>query len=101
MKKAVEIGKTEVEHVANLARLEIAESDKGMFCDQFSQIVSFMDRLRHVPTDEVPQTATVVEGTNIFRDDVPRPSLPVEKATANAPLAEHGLFVVPKILAER
>ena len=97
----MKIRKDEVEHVARLARLDIAENEKDSFSEQLSQILKFMDQLGTVDTEGVPQTATVLDQTNVFRDDVPRTSLSVEQATANAPQSEEGFFIVPKILSDR
>jgi aspartyl-tRNA(Asn)/glutamyl-tRNA(Gln) amidotransferase subunit C len=46
-------------------------------------------------------TATVLGQVNVFRDDTIRPSLPVEKALANAPEREADGFSVPRIIEER
>lgn len=98
---AMKINKSEVEHVARLARLEIAESEKDTFSEQMSQILKFMDQLGTVDTEGIPQTTTVREQTNVFRDDVPHPCLSVEQATLNAPQTEDGFFEVPRILGDR
>lgn len=92
------ITQAEVDHIAKLARLELTDQEKALFCEQFRHILSYMDQLRAVPTDGVPQTATVIEQPTPFRDDVPTPSLPVEQVVANAPETADGFFVVPKIL---
>jgi aspartyl-tRNA(Asn)/glutamyl-tRNA(Gln) amidotransferase subunit C len=97
----MKINKSEVEHVARLARLEIAESEKDPFSEQLSQILKYMDQLGTVNTEGIPQTATVREQTNVFQEDTPHPCLSVEQATANAPQTEDGFFVVPRILTDR
>ena len=38
--------------------------------------------------------------TNVFREDVVRPSLPVAEVLAGAPAAEQDRFRVPRILGE-
>jgi aspartyl-tRNA(Asn)/glutamyl-tRNA(Gln) amidotransferase subunit C len=48
----------------------------------------------------VEPTATVLGQVNVFRDDVVRPSLPVDQALANAPEREADGFSVPKILED-
>ena len=97
----MKINKSEVEHVARLARLAISEGEKESFSEQLSQILKFMDQLGSVETEGVPQTATVIDQTNVFRDDVPQPCLSAEAATGNAPKTDGEFFVVPKILTER
>ena len=97
----MKINKSEVEHVARLARLEIGESEKNPFSEQLSQILKYMDQLGTVNTEGIPQTATVREQTNVFQDDIPHPCLSTGQATANAPQTEAGFFLVPKILSDR
>jgi aspartyl-tRNA(Asn)/glutamyl-tRNA(Gln) amidotransferase subunit C len=97
----MEISKQEVEHVAKLARLEITESEKDAFSRQLSGILTYIEQLKSIDTTGVEPTATVLEQTNVFREDTVRPSLPVEHALANAPNAQDGYFQVPKILEQR
>ena len=95
------ISKEEVERVAKLARLEITEAEKEVFDTHLSSILTYMDKLKTLNTDGVEPTATVLEQTNVLREDKVCPSLPAEKALANAPECENGFFRVPKILEER
>ena len=95
------ITKQDVEHVAKLARLEITETEKEAFSQQLSGILTYVEKLNTLKTEGVEPTATVLEQTNVFREDKSRPSLPVEKALANAPERTDGFFVVPKIIGER
>ena len=94
----MEITKADVEHVAKLARLEITETERDAFSKQLSAILTYVEKLKALDTSGVEPTATVLEQTNVFREDKARPSLPVEKALANAPESESGHFRVPRIL---
>jgi aspartyl-tRNA(Asn)/glutamyl-tRNA(Gln) amidotransferase subunit C len=97
----MEINKQEVEKVAKLARLEISEAEQAAFAKQLSQILTHVETLKQYDTEGVEPTATVLGQVNVFREDVVRPSLPVEKALANAPEREADGFAVPKIIEER
>jgi aspartyl-tRNA(Asn)/glutamyl-tRNA(Gln) amidotransferase subunit C len=97
----MEITKQEVEKVAKLARLELTEVEKTAFTKQLSQILTHMESLNQYDTAGVEPTATVLGQVNVFRVDEVQPSLPVEKALANAPESAEGFFVVPKIIEER
>ena len=94
----MKITKADVEHVAKLARLDITEMEKDAFSRQLSAILTYVEKLKTLDTEGVEPTATVLEQTNVFREDKARPSLPVEKALANAPESESGHFRVPRIL---
>lgn len=97
----MEITKQEVEKVAKLARLEITEAEKEAFAKQLSQILTHVEKLKQYDTRGIEPTATVLGQMNVFRDDIIRPSLPVDKALANAPEHEGNRFLVPKIIEER
>ncbi|HET7059302.1 MAG TPA: Asp-tRNA(Asn)/Glu-tRNA(Gln) amidotransferase subunit GatC [Nitrospiraceae bacterium] len=97
----MQISKQEVEHVAKLARLEITEGEKDVLSRQLSSILTYIEELKSWDTTGVEPTATVLDQTNILREDLARPSLPVEQAVLNAPDSDGGYFRVPRILEER
>ncbi len=97
----MQISKAEVEKVAKLARLEITEAEKEAFTKQLSDILTYVEQLKTWDTRGVEPTASVLDQTNVFREDKARASLPAEKALANAPESEAGFFGVPKILEDR
>ena len=92
------ITQQEVEAVAKLARLDITAAEKDMFAKQLSQILEHVEQLKRYDTAGVDPTSTMLGRVNVFRDDVVGPSLPVEKALANAPEREADGFCVPKII---
>jgi len=89
---------TEVEHVAELARLGLTEEEKALFRGQLSAILDYAAVLQGVDTSAIPPTATVLPLSNVMRDDVARPSLSQEDVLANAPDARDGFFAVAAIL---
>jgi aspartyl-tRNA(Asn)/glutamyl-tRNA(Gln) amidotransferase subunit C len=97
----MEITNQDVEKVALLARLHVTEGEQETFAKQLSQILTHVEQLNRYDTTGVEPTTTVMGQVNVFRDDVVRPSLPAEKALANAPEREGDGFGVPKILEER
>jgi len=94
------ISHKEVEHVAQLARLDLTEPEKTLFGDQLSQILTFVEQLQEVSTEGVPPTASVAEQELLLREDLPREGLSQEQALGNAPEASEGFFVVPKIIGK-
>jgi aspartyl-tRNA(Asn)/glutamyl-tRNA(Gln) amidotransferase subunit C len=99
--QAMEITQQEVEKVAKLARLELTDIEKAAFAKQLSQILTHVETLKQYDTTGVEPTATVLGQVNVFRPDIARPSLSVERAVANAPESADGFFVVPKIIEDR
>ena len=94
----MKISKQEVEHVAKLARLEFSEAETEQFAGQLSNILTYVEKMNELDTKGVEPTAHVLDIRNVMRDDVAAPSLPQERALANAPEKAAGHYKVPKII---
>ncbi len=94
----MKITKDEVLYVADLARLNLAESAIEKFAGQIGDILDYVDKLNEVNTDGVKPTSHAISLTNAFREDEPQEHLDREQALANAPQKEDGNFVVPKVV---
>ena len=96
--KPMSITIKDVEHVANLARLDLSEDEKSKFAEQLNAILKYAEKLNELDTEDVPPTSHVLPIANVMREDEKRPSMPVEKVMANAPDEEDGMFRVPAVL---
>jgi len=94
----VSITVKDVEHVAKLARLQLSEDEKERFTGQLNAILKYADKLNELDTEGVPPTSHVLKLTNVMREDVTRPSWPIEKVMQNAPEEEDGQFRVPAVI---
>lgn len=93
----------QVRWIAHLARLELADAELGLMTRQLDAIVHYMDLLQAVPTDGVEPLAHALPVQNVFREDLPAPSLPPDEALAAAPQARKTargdqFFAVPAVL---
>lgn len=88
----------EVEHIAELARLNLTPEEKERFRLQLSAILEYAARLQAVDTTGIPPTASVLPGEAGLRADEPRPGLSTEETLKNAPDAHHNQFRVPPVL---
>ena len=88
----------EVAKVAVLSRLRLAPDELQTFTGQLNSIVDFVAQLQEPDTSNVEPLAHGVEVRNVFRDDAQGPSLPREKALANAPKRNDDGFLVPAVL---
>jgi aspartyl-tRNA(Asn)/glutamyl-tRNA(Gln) amidotransferase subunit C len=75
------LSRADVEHVAHLARLGLTDAELSRLEVELNHILDQYAILAELPTDDIPPTAQTIELENILRDDVVKPSLPVE-ATA-------------------
>ena len=87
----------QVKKVATLARLELSAADLAKMADQLNAILGYVDQLETVNTDGVEPMAHPLPVQNVFRDDVPVPSLPVDAALQNAPTRLADFFGVPAV----
>jgi aspartyl-tRNA(Asn)/glutamyl-tRNA(Gln) amidotransferase subunit C len=92
--------RAEVQHIAELAKLQLTEAEEALYQEQLSDILDSMQRLNALDTEAIPPTATVLPLRSVMRDDVPRPSLPVEEVLANAPARAGDSFEVRIILED-
>lgn len=94
----MKITKTEVEHVARLARLDLTETEIDTFTGQMDAILAYVEKLNELNTDGITATAHAVPVENAFRDDAVRPSLGADHALSNAPGRIGDFFRVPKVI---
>ena len=92
--------RTEVQHIAELAKLQLSEAEETLYQEQLSDILDYIQRLNTLDTEAIPPTATVLPLRSVMRNDVARPSLPVEDILANAPARAGDAFEVRVILED-
>mgnify|MGYP001432872435 FL=1 len=95
------VTKKDVEKIAELARLKFSEEELENFTPQMNEILSYMDKLNELNTDNVKPLSHPVEQTNIFREDELKPSIPTEEALKNAPSKDEHHFKVPKVIGDK
>ncbi len=88
----------EVEHIAELARLELTEEEKARYREQLSEILDYAARLQALDTSHIPPTSTVLAKRSVLRPDVPAQGLSTDEALSNAPRAEQKQFRVPPVM---
>lgn len=94
----MKINRSEVAHVARLARLALTETELDTLTGQMDAILGYVDQLGRLNTDGIVPTAHAVPMENAFRPDRVLPPLGTEKALQNAPDAADGSFRVPKVI---
>ena len=88
----------QVRKVAKLARLELSDAEVEEFTDQLGAILQYVEKMDELETAEVEPLAHCLPISNVFGDDVVRPSLGTDASLANAPQRDGSFFKVPKIL---
>ncbi len=93
----------EIQALAQLARLELSPDEMTRLTSELTSILAYADHIQKIPLEGVEPTAHPLDAVNVWRDDVPAVSLPVEDALESAPDAERnddqgGFFLVPAVL---
>jgi len=76
---------SEVDHIADLARLQLTLAERARFREQLEAILNYAAALQEVDVSDVSPTSTVLPLHTVLRADELEPSLSVEEALANAP----------------
>lgn len=98
MKKKNNISEKEIEHIAWLAKIQLSNEEKKLYTEQINSILEYFKIIDELNTGETPPTFNVLGLTNIFRDDVVKPSLLRGEALKNASRKERGYIKAPKII---
>ena len=94
----MKLTREEVAQIAFLARLELSDEEIETLGGHVNRLLENFERLREIDTEKVEPTSHTIPVRNVFRPDLPRPSLPQDAVLANAPEAADGTFVVPRIV---
>lgn len=92
------IEREEIGYLAKLAALSLTEEEiEGLKVD-LGKIISYIDRLQTISTEDVEPTSHILPLSNVFRKDSRGKSLEREKAMANTPYKKDGYFLVPRVI---
>jgi len=94
------ISSHEVKKVAQLARLELNESEINQHAEQLEKILGYIKQLEKINTQNVPCTTRAIEVVNVLRKDEKTNYENCEEILDLAPSRENKFFKVPKIINE-
>jgi aspartyl-tRNA(Asn)/glutamyl-tRNA(Gln) amidotransferase subunit C len=89
---------TEVEHIAELARLQLTQEEKERYRQQLSAILDYAARLQQVDTSNIPPTSSVLPPRSVLRRDEAATFENREDLLDNAPQSESDQFRVPPVM---
>jgi aspartyl-tRNA(Asn)/glutamyl-tRNA(Gln) amidotransferase subunit C len=90
-----------VDHIAHLARLQFDGEKKEAIKADMERIISFMDILSEVPTENVEPLIFMSDEINVLREDIPAVTVTQKEALKNAPKADSDYFRIPKVLDKK
>ena len=92
------ISSSDVRKVAQLSRLELPDDQIQTYTEQLEEILSYVDQLQEIDTENIPPTTRAVEVVNAMREDIVEVSCSREDLLNQAPQREGDFYRVPKIL---
>jgi aspartyl-tRNA(Asn)/glutamyl-tRNA(Gln) amidotransferase subunit C len=92
------VTRKDVEYIAELARLRFRDEELENFTYQLNEILSYVEKLNELDTENVQPLSHPIENTNVFREDKLVQSIPTEDALKNAPSSTEEFFKVPKVI---
>lgn len=92
------LDKDQVQHIAMLARLKLADDELAETVQKLSRIVAFVDQLSQASTAEVTPMAHPLNATQRLRADAVTEADDREHLQQNAFAVRDGLYLVPKVI---
>ena len=94
----MKVSKEEIKHIADLARLEIDESEIDNYILNLQDILNFANIVSNAPVENLDVTIGANEAKNVFRKDEVEVFEDNEALLANAKEKERNMFKIPKVI---
>jgi len=92
------LDRSQVENVAQLARLQVTEDDMPDTVASLSSILDLVDKMQSVDTDGVEPLSNPLDATARLRADDVTEENHRDDYQAVAPSTQDGLYLVPKVI---
>lgn len=97
----MQIDKQTITKLSNLSKLKFSEQEEEEIINDLSQIVTFVEKLQEIDTENVAPLIYISEEKNVVRKDVVEQTLTHEEALMNAPKKDSDYFRAPKVIAQK
>ncbi len=91
----------DVQKIASLARLKVTPDEVTEFTSQLQQVLTYIEQLNELNTDDIEPMAHAIEQVNVWADDIARESFSREAMLRNAPARDDQCYLVPAVLGDR
>ncbi len=92
------IDKKTINKVADLAKIEIKETETDALIADMNKILTFMEKLNELDTQNVKPLVYMNEGVNNWREDVVKQEITTTEGLKNSAKHNEEFFLVPKII---
>jgi aspartyl-tRNA(Asn)/glutamyl-tRNA(Gln) amidotransferase subunit C len=87
-----------VRHIAKLARIAVTDGEVEALVPELNNILGWIEQLQEVDVSGVEPMTAVIPNSLRLREDKVTDGGVRDAVLANAPVAEHGFFAVPKVI---
>lgn len=87
-----------IHKVADLARIEIKHNEVDALTVEMNKILTFMEKLNELDTENVKPLVYMNEQANIWRADVAKNEISTAEGLKNSAVHNENFFLVPKII---
>jgi aspartyl-tRNA(Asn)/glutamyl-tRNA(Gln) amidotransferase subunit C len=87
-----------VRHIAKLARIAVSDSEAEHLVPELNNILGWIEQLQEVDVTGIEPMTAVIPNALRMREDAVTDGGKRDAVLANAPVAEHGFFAVPKVI---
>ena len=92
------IDRDTVVRIARLSRIAMEEDALELMAEELNGILAWVEQLGEVDTEGVEPMTGAIAATLPQRDDAAQAGTPTDDLLANAPEADDGFFVVPRVV---
>jgi aspartyl-tRNA(Asn)/glutamyl-tRNA(Gln) amidotransferase subunit C len=87
-----------VRHIAKLARIAVSDAEAEALAPELNNILGWVEQLQEVDVSGIAPMTAVIPNHLRLREDAVTDGGIRDAVLANAPVAEHGFFAVPKVI---
>jgi aspartyl-tRNA(Asn)/glutamyl-tRNA(Gln) amidotransferase subunit C len=87
-----------IQKISSLAYLEFKEEEKEKIRQDLEQILTFVEKLKELDTEDVEPLIYLSDKTDVLREDKVVESISHNEAMLNAPTKSGRFFKVPKVI---
>ena len=100
-KEEVKVDEKLVREIASLARLDLTDEETKTFVPQFQDILKYFSILNELDTKNVPPAYLSSANKSVTREDEIEESVPTQEFLSNAPQAQDGYVLIPRVHIEQ
>ena len=94
----MKIDDTMIEKISRLAYLEFGEQEKENIRKDLEQILTFVEKLNELDTENIDPLVYLSENRDVLREDKAVQTITTKEALINAPEKNGSFFQVPKVI---